>query len=49
MNKTIFILRAKNSDFIATCYFTSVRDAMVFAHEIGLEFGKYEILELTRF
>ena len=49
MNKTIFILKAKNSDFIASCYFTSVRDAMIVAHEIGLEFGKYEVIELTRF
>ena len=49
MNKTIFILKSKNSDFIATCYFVSVKDAMIFAHEIGLEFGKYEVIELTRF
>lgn len=44
----IYIIKSK-SGYISTCYFLKVGEAMKFAHDIGLEFGKYEILEISQY
>lgn len=48
MKKDNFIIKAKNG-YVPHCLFHKVGDAMKFAHQIGLEFGQYEIIEIFNY
>lgn len=47
--KNIYIIKAKNNNYISSCYFNKVGVAMKVAKEIGLGINDYEILELTQY